>query len=146
MEQFGAQLVFPCPAAAGQPFTAEIANLAGRRELRQFRQRPSQNLSLACGVMGRPECPADGMIDKGRARRGNFAHDVAYGANHQRWNSPGFDHMGDETDGLMAEGSVGDEQREIDTGFNQVFGDGRSQLSFDFFVLLNAAHEGEVPG
>lgn len=109
MEHFGAQLVFPCPATGGQPFTAEIANLARRRKHGEFCQRPRQNRSFACGVVGRTEGSADRMVDKGRARRRHLAHDVAHSADHQRRNPPGLDHMGDETDGLMTEGSIGDQ-------------------------------------
>jgi hypothetical protein len=37
-------------------------------------------------------------------------------ADHHRRNSRGFDHVSNETDGLVAKRSVGHEQREIDLG------------------------------
>ena len=64
--------------------------------------------------MRRAECAAHRMIDKDSARRCDFAHDVERCANHHCWNALAFDDMGDETDGLMAEGSIGHEQREVD--------------------------------
>ena len=109
MEHFGAQLRFPFPAAARQPLAAKIANLPGRRELRQLRQRPLQYNLMARALIGRPECSADGMIDECRARRRHFAHDILSRADHQGGNAARFDHVCDETDGLMAKGSVGDE-------------------------------------
>jgi hypothetical protein len=54
------------------------------------------------------------MVDESGARRCDFAHDVVRRADDQRRNSSAFDDMGDETDGLMAERSVGNEQGEID--------------------------------
>jgi hypothetical protein len=56
------------------------------------------------------------MIDECRARRCDLAHDVMGGADHQRRNAVPFDDMGDETNGLMTERSVGHQQREIDLG------------------------------
>lgn len=81
------------------------------------------------------------MVDESGARRRDLAHNVERGADHQRRNALRLDHVSNETDGLMTEGSIGNEQSEIDAGFNQVLGDGRSELGFDFFVSLNAAHE-----
>jgi hypothetical protein len=57
------------------------------------------------------------MVDESGARRCDFAHDVVRRADDQRRNSSAFDDMGDETDGLMAEGSVGDQQREDNFSF-----------------------------
>jgi hypothetical protein len=54
------------------------------------------------------------VIDEHRARRRNLTHDVEGGARHQRRNALIFDNMGNETDGLMAERSIGNEQCEID--------------------------------
>jgi hypothetical protein len=59
--------------------------------------------------MGRSESPADRMVDKGRARRCDLAHDIERSANHQRRNAVRFDDVSNETDGLVTEGSVGDE-------------------------------------
>jgi hypothetical protein len=64
--------------------------------------------------VGWPEGTPHGMIHKNRARRGNLAHDVERRTGDESRNAPIFQNMGDETDGLMAEGSVGHEQRQID--------------------------------
>ena len=64
--------------------------------------------------MRRAEGAADRMIDKDRPRRGDFAHDIVRGADHQSRNASGFDHVSDETDGLVAERSIGNEQSEVD--------------------------------
>jgi hypothetical protein len=42
-----------------------------------------------------------------------LAHDVVRRADDQRRDSMLFDHVRDETDGLMAERSIGDEQGEV---------------------------------
>ena len=65
-------------------------------------------------IMGRPESSPHRMIHKNRARRRNLAHDVECRARDESRNAPIFEHMGDETDGLMAERSAGHEQRQID--------------------------------
>ena len=66
--------------------------------------------------MGRPESAAHGVVDKERARRRDFAHDVKRRANNQRGNASAFDDMSDETDGLVTKRSIGDEEGEIDFG------------------------------
>jgi len=62
----------------------------------------------------RPESATDGMIDKSRARGRDFAHDIERGADDQCGNASAFDHVSDETDGLVTKGSIGDEEGEID--------------------------------
>jgi len=64
--------------------------------------------------MRRTERAADWMIDKDRPRGCDFAHDIVSGADHQCRNAAGFDYVSDETDGLVAERSVGDQQCEVD--------------------------------
>ena len=73
------------------------------------------------------------MIDKGGARRGDSAHDVVCGADHQRGDAAGFDHVSDETDGLMTEGSVRHKQREIDLGGKQASQRSPAPIRFQFF-------------
>lgn len=141
MEHFCAQFVFPGPAAAGSPCATEIANLTSLRELWQLFQRFLQNNLSTRRVVRRPEGPADGMVDKNRARRCDFAHDIERRADHQRRYASSFDHMGYETDGLMTEGSIGNQQGEVDFGLDQVLGDSRSELGFDLVMLPDAAHE-----
>ncbi len=130
MEHLGAQGGFPIPAAAGQPLAAEIANFAGGRELRQLRQRSLQHGLVARALLRRPECSSHWMIHKGRARRHHFAHDIVRRADHQGWDAARFDDVGDETDGLMAEGSVGDEQGEVDVRLRQFLRQRRAQGFF----------------
>ena len=69
---------------------------------------------MALALPWRAECPTDRMVDKRRARRRNLLHDVVDSAKDQGRNTTPFDHVSDETDGLMTEGSVGDEQGEVD--------------------------------
>jgi hypothetical protein len=118
VKHFGAEFVFPCAAAAGYPFAAEIANLTAHCESRQLCQRSRQYSLFARRVVRRSKGPADGMVDKGRARRSDLAHDIERSANHQRRNAMRLDRVRDETDGLMTERSVGHEQREIGPGFD----------------------------
>lgn len=72
------------------------------------------------------------MIDERGARRWDFADDVMGGADHQCRNSTRFEHMGDETDGLMAEGSIGNQQGKINLRLVQIIGDGGRQFVFNF--------------
>ncbi len=94
--------------------------------------------------MGRAEGAAHRMIDKQRARRRDSAHDVVRRADHESRNSLAFDHMSDETDGLVAKGSIGHEQSDIDLSLLQVVGDRRRQLIFNLAVIAQTAHEGKV--
>ncbi len=57
---------------------------------------------------------ADGMINEHCAWRSDLAHDVVRRADHHGRNSMALDHVSDETDGLVAEGSIRYEQRKID--------------------------------
>ena len=114
MKHFRTQLLLPGAAAAGRPIAAEIANLAGLREAGQFRQCSGKNGSVPSPVMGWTESATDGVVDKNRARGRDFAHDVERRPNDQRGNTSTFDHVSDETDGLVTKGSIGDEEGEID--------------------------------
>lgn len=114
LEHFGAQLIFPASAAVGVPLKAGIADFARPGKVSELRQDPRQHRFVARAIMGRPESSPHRMIHKNRARRRNLAHDVECRARDESRNAPIFEHMGDETDGLMAERSVGHEQRQID--------------------------------
>ena len=50
------------------------------------------------------------MIDENGPRRRDLSHDVVNRADDQSRDAMAFDHMGDETDGLVAEGSIGNKQ------------------------------------
>lgn len=54
------------------------------------------------------EGATDRMIDENRSRRTHLGHDVQGGADNQRGDFRIFDDVGDETDRLVAKGSVGD--------------------------------------
>jgi len=99
---------------------------------------------MARPLVRRAEGPADRMIDESGTRWWDFAHNVISRADDQRGNAAPFDHVSDETDGLMAERSVGDEQSEIDFRGGQFFGQRRRQHILDFMVPANASHEGEM--
>ena len=114
MEHFDAQRLFPLAAPVSRPLAAKIANLTGRSKLWQLRQRSHEDRFVTLAVVWRTERSADRVIGECRARRSNLAHDVVSRADDQGRNTTPFDHVSDETDGLMTEGSVGDEQGEID--------------------------------
>ena len=141
MRHFGAQFSLPGAAGVGRPVAAEVVNLSGAREFRQLSDCSGKNRLVALTIVGRTEGAADWMIDEGGARRGDLAHDVVGRADDQRRNSTGFDHMGDETDGLMTKRSIGNQQGKIDLGFFQVMGNGRRQFVFDFCMVAQTAHE-----
>lgn len=87
---------------------------------------------------------ADRMIDKNGAGRANAGHNIEYGADNEGWNSLVLDDMGDETDGLVAKGSVGDQERQINARSYQLLCDSRRQLVFNLAVTPKAAHERNV--
>ena len=141
MEHFGAQRRLPVSASPRQPLAAEIADLPGESELWELGQGPCQNRLVTRAFMGRSECPSDWMIDKRSARRRDLAHNVMRRADHQRANAASLDHMRDETDGLVAERSVRNEQGEIDACFCELFGQRGCKLVFYLSMPADAAHE-----
>ena len=86
------------------------------------------------------------MIDEGCPRRRHLSHDVVRCADDQSRNALGFDHVGDETDGLVAKRSIGDEQSQVDLGLPQFSGEHRRKRVFNFLMAPHAAHEREVKG
>jgi hypothetical protein len=112
-QHLGAKLLLPLAAAIRGPATAEIADLSRSREARQFAQRPRQDLTTALPLTRRAESPADGVVDENRSRRSDSAHDVVSRSDDERGNAPTFDDVGDETDGLMAERSIGNKKGEV---------------------------------
>ena len=113
-------------------------------ESRQFSQRLDQNRFVARPVMRRAERPSHGVIDESAARRRNFGHDVERRADHERGNALGFHDMRDETDGLVAKRSIGDDQRHIHFGSLQITGDGGSDFALDLLMAPEPAHERDV--
>ncbi len=107
VRHFGAQFVFPSAAGVGRPIAAEVANLSGAREFRQLSECSGKNRLVALTIVRRTEGAADRVIDEGGARRRDFAHDVVGRADDQCRDATCFDHVGDETDGLMTERSIG---------------------------------------
>lgn len=140
-QQLGAELLFPGAATVGTPGAAEIADFAWLGKFRQLGQRCGENCFATLAIVRRPKSPADGMIDESGAGWSDGAHDVMSCADDQGRNGPGFDHVGDETDGLMAKWSVGHEQREVDLRLRQLIGQGRSEIVLDFLVPAHTAHE-----
>ena len=86
------------------------------------------------------------MIDEGCPRRRHLSHDVVRRADDQSRNALAFDHVGDETDGLVAKRSIGDEQSQVDFGLPQFSGEHRRKRVFNFLMAPHAAHEREVKG
>ena len=105
-EHFRAELLLPCAVTIGFPLEVEVADLAGVRKFSQLNQRSCEYYLVSLTIMRRAEGTAHGMIDEHGARWRDFAHDIESGANHQRGDSMTFDDVGDETDGLVAKGSV----------------------------------------
>ena len=146
MQHFRAQFVLPGPAAVDCPLKSRVANLPGLGEVRQLRQHPRQDLFITPAVMGRAEGAAHRMIDKDRPWRQDVADNIDGGARQQRRNALIFDDMGDETDGLVAEGSIRNEQCEIDFRTDQVLRDGGRQLGFNFLLAPDPAHDRDMKG
>ena len=144
VEHFRAQLIFPGAAAVGRPLEPGITNLSGSNKVHKLGQRPSQDGLVARAVMRRAEGPANGMIDENGARRPDSAHDVHSGADDYRGDALAFNDMSDETDGLVAKGSVGYEQREVHMLLRQFTRDGRCQFVFYLLMPPQLAHERKV--
>jgi len=120
---------------------AQVADLVWPGEFRQLGERFAQDNLITRAVVRRPEGTAHRVIDERGSRWGDFAHDVMGGADHQRGYAVAFENMGDETDGLMTKGSVGNQQRKIDLSLLQVIGDRRRQIIFDLLGPAHAAHK-----
>lgn len=146
VEYFSAQLLFPRAAAISGPLKPGITNHPGAAEVGYLSQRPGQDRFVARPVMERTESAPDRMIDKDGARRHDLTHHVEGGADDESRNATTLDDMCDETDGLMAKGSVGDEQGEVNLEFGQFPRHRRRELGLDFLWAAHAAHERQVMG
>jgi hypothetical protein len=112
-QNFRAQGCFPSAAPVRFPLAMEIADLIGACEVGQFRQRCAQNCFVARSFVRRSECAPHRVIDENSARRCDFGHDIEGGADDECGNALCFDDVGNETDGLVAKGSVRHEQGKI---------------------------------
>jgi hypothetical protein len=84
------------------------------------------------------------MINKDGAGRPDLSHDVEDCTDNKGWDSVTLDDMGDETDGLVAEGSVGDEQCQIHARFRESTCYSGRQLPLDRMVGAHGPHERDV--
>ena len=146
VKHFGAQLRFPLATASGGPLAADIADFSAVTEPRQLRQGSRKHRMAARAVVRRPESAADRMVHECRARRRDLAHDIVCGPNDQRGNAAPFDDMRDETDGLMTEGSIGNEQGDIDARCGELVGKRGCEVVLNLLMPAHPAHEGKVPG
>ena len=92
--------------------------------------------------MGRAESATDGVVDKNRARGRDLAHNVERRADDQRGNATSFENVSDETDGLVAKRSIGDEEGDVDFGLLQFLGESGGEITLDLAVSPHATHEG----
>jgi len=90
--------------------------------------------------MGWTKGAAHRMVDEDRAGRDDLADDIEDRAGHQSRNALAFNYVGYETNGLMAEGSVGHQQRQIDFSIFEFLRDGRSELGLNLLMLPDPAH------
>ena len=73
-----------------------------------------------------------------------MGHDVQDRSNNQSRDVMAFDDMGNETDGLMAEGSIGDKQGKVNMGFLQLPSNRRGEFVFDLLMPPDTAHKRNV--
>jgi hypothetical protein len=146
VHHFRSQFRLPGAASAWRPIAVKVANLAWTGKLRQFRQCFRKNGFMPLPIVGRAESAPDRMIDKNRSRRRDFPHDVECRANDQGGNAATFDDVSDKTDGLVAKGSIGNEEREVDFGLLQFLGKSGREIILDVAVSPYAAHEREMKG
>jgi hypothetical protein len=82
-------------------------------------------------VAGTAKGATDRMIDKNGPGRWDFRHNVEHRADDKGWDSEALDNVGDETDGLMAERSIGDKQGQVNVGLLQLPSNCRGEFFFD---------------
>ena len=75
-----------------------------------------------------------------------MGHDVQDRSNNQSRDVMAFDDMGNETDRLMAEGSIGDKQGKVNIGFLQLPSNRRGEFVFDLLMPPDTAHKRNVIG
>lgn len=141
VQHFRPQFVFPGAAAVGCPHKPRVADLAGSGEFRQLRQHPRQDRFVARAVMGRAEGAAHGVIDKNRARRRDLADNIEGRARQQCRNTLIFNHMRDETNGLVAKRSIRHQQCQVNFDLGHFPGDGGSQFGFNLLLAPDPAHD-----
>jgi hypothetical protein len=141
VKHLSTQFVFPGAAGVGGPMAAEIADLTGARELWQLSQNTGKHFFIACSIVGRAEGAAYGVINERCARWSDFGQNIMGRAGDERRDSLAFDDVGDETNGLMAEGSVRHQQSQIDLCVLQITGDGGREFILNLLVLSHATHE-----
>ncbi len=112
-EHFFAQFILPGAATVGFPLEMGVTNLTERGKIWQFSQRSSQHCFIARAIVRPTEGAAHGVIDENSTGWRDFAHNIERRSDHYGRDSATFDDVGDETDGLMAEGSVGYQKRQI---------------------------------
>ena len=117
----------------------KIADLARANEVWQFHEGCGENLFMLLAVSRTAKSTTHRMIDEECARRRDFDQDVQDGADHQCRDRMAFDDMGDETDGLMAEGSVWDEQCQVNAGLPQLSSNRRGEFDLDLLMAPDAA-------
>jgi hypothetical protein len=97
-------------------------------------------------VSGVAKGATDRMINKDGARRADVGHDVENRPDNEGWNSMALDDMGDETDGLVAEGSIRDKQGKVNVGLLQLPSNRRGEFVFDLLMPPDTAHKRSVNG
>ncbi len=146
MEHFGAQFIFPGAAAVRRPQEPRIADLARSSETRQLGENPREHGFCALAVVRRTKGAAHRVIDEDRSWWKDLAHNIDRRAGQQSGYPLSFEHVRNETDGLMTERSVGYEQREINFGSGQFTSDGGRKLAFNFLLAPDAAHDRDMKG
>lgn len=91
----------------------KVSDLAGLGKMRQLGHRFEQNFFISLALTGPAKGTAHGVIHKHGARRWNLGHDIEDGADDQGGNFLALDHVSDETDGLVAKGSVGNQECQL---------------------------------
>jgi hypothetical protein len=146
VEHFRAQFVFPSAAAICCPLKSQVVDLIGSSKVWELRQYFFQDYLITAVVVGRPEGSPHRVINEHCPGWGDLAHDIQRRARYQSRNALGFNRVRDETDGLVTERSVGDEQRQINFELGQFASDDRRQLPFNFLLEPDSTHHGHVKG
>ena len=132
--------VFPRTVLLG-PLKWQVANLSGFGEFGALIQRSGQHALVPVGVVRLAKRASHGEVHEDGPRRVGLLHDVPDCAHEQRRNAGSLDAVCDKTHGLVAEGSVGDEQTQVNVELPQLVGKGRGQFLLDLLMELSPAGE-----
>lgn len=99
---------------------------------------------MRVAVIRRPNDLVVGIMGEKRARWANEQRRLAQRRERYRWHATGFDLAGDQSHGLVADGSDGDKQGSIRLLLKDVFGDGGGKMIYYLGPVWKIPAEADV--